>query len=121
MNKKIIPFGKVLSFSSTIPVIVFYIYYLMASIKIGKFATAKNDYNPFYDVFDGVSIYNFFSGIVDYMFGYFIFCAFIPYAILGFFIPSIRISKTYYLNWLFFAVVFVLTMCSENFGGWMFD
>ncbi|MBK8673489.1 MAG: hypothetical protein IPN93_11070 [Bacteroidetes bacterium] len=46
MNK-IKSLGKLLSFSSTITVIIFFTYYIIASIKLVEFASAKNDYNPF--------------------------------------------------------------------------
>ncbi|MBK6340652.1 MAG: hypothetical protein IPF63_14040 [Bacteroidetes bacterium] len=116
MNK-IKSLGKLLSFSSTITVIIFFTYYIIASIKLGEFASAKNDYNPF----DNSFLYTTFSTIIDYLFGYLIFCTFIPYAILSFFIHSLRLNKAYYLNWLICALVLVYLMCSKNFGGWMFD
>ena len=47
--KKIKVIGKILCLSSALSVVVFFTYYIMASIKLGEFATVESNNNPFYD------------------------------------------------------------------------
>ncbi|MBX7226225.1 MAG: hypothetical protein K1X55_09350 [Chitinophagales bacterium] len=114
--------GKLLSLLSVLPVIVFFTYYIMASIKLGEFATVESDYNPFYDTLDGVSIYNFFSRTMFYLIDkYPVFCFFIPYSILSLFNTKLRLNKNYYLIWIVSFILLITIYLSKDLGGWMFD
>ena len=100
--------GKILSFSSVIPVIVFFTYYIMASIKLGEFATVESDYNPFYDTLDGESIYYLFSRTFGYLLYYLTPLYFIPYIILSIFLPNLRLDRKYYLIWIISIILLIV-------------
>ena len=100
--------GKSFSLLSALPVIVFFTYYIMASIKLGEFATVESDYNPFYDTLDGESIYYLFSRTFGYLLYYLTPLYFIPYIILSIFLPNLRLDRKYYLIWIISIILLIV-------------
>ena len=107
--------GKILSFLSAIPVIVFFTYYIMASIKLGEFATVESNYNPFYDfIFEGAILYDFFALTFSYLVFYFYTpLYFIPYIILSIFLPNLRLDRKYYLIWIISIILLIVIYLSD--------
>ncbi|MBX7226226.1 MAG: hypothetical protein K1X55_09355 [Chitinophagales bacterium] len=112
--------GKLLSLLSALPVIVFLTYYIMASIKLGEFATVESDYNPFYDVFfKGGTLYDVFTLTFAYLVYYLTPLYFIPYIILSIFLPKLRLERKYYLIWII-SIILLIAIYLSNLLDWMF-
>ena len=106
--------GKSLSLLSALPVIVFFTYYIMASIKLGEFATVESNYNPFYDVFfEGDTLYILFSRTFGYLVYYLTPLYFIPYIILSIFLPKLRLEWKYYLIWIISIILLIVIYLSD--------
>jgi hypothetical protein len=116
-------FGKLVSLSTALFVIVFFTFNIISSIKLDEFASFEIKLCHIYDFpFQIEGFYTFFPKTFLFLILYFIlsYCIFNLYLILGIFIHKLRLSKMYYLIWLISFLLIIAISFFKDFSERLF-